>query len=217
MPAPPKPPTNFHEILKYIWWRLDRAHTLESVRSERRDRGARGGALWHDDAHRSSCVAGGDRRQPVGARRRHRDGRLPRRDVLRSRRAAIGRRKRPKGSPRTSGTSGFASSGPTASSRRWSVRMPASRSTTSRWPAASIWRGGWASACTSTRPRIRSTSTITLANGTASGCSIASSSTACWICPARSSPTARILPMPTSPASTRTQRRSRWPTTRGRT
>jgi putative selenium metabolism protein SsnA len=31
MPAPPRPPRNFHEILKYIWWRLDRAHTLESV------------------------------------------------------------------------------------------------------------------------------------------------------------------------------------------
>jgi putative selenium metabolism protein SsnA len=33
MPAPPRAPTNFHEILKYIWWRLDRAHTLESVRT----------------------------------------------------------------------------------------------------------------------------------------------------------------------------------------
>jgi putative selenium metabolism protein SsnA len=33
MPAPPKSPTNFHEILKYVWWRLDRAHTLESVRA----------------------------------------------------------------------------------------------------------------------------------------------------------------------------------------
>jgi putative selenium metabolism protein SsnA len=33
MPAPPKTPANFHEILKYIWWRLDRAHTLESVRA----------------------------------------------------------------------------------------------------------------------------------------------------------------------------------------
>jgi putative selenium metabolism protein SsnA len=33
MPAPPKTPTNFHEILRYIWWRLDRAHTLESVRT----------------------------------------------------------------------------------------------------------------------------------------------------------------------------------------
>ena len=31
MPAPPQPPRNFHEILKFIWWRLDRAHTLESV------------------------------------------------------------------------------------------------------------------------------------------------------------------------------------------
>jgi putative selenium metabolism protein SsnA len=31
MPAPPLPPRNFHEILQFIWWRLDRAHTLESV------------------------------------------------------------------------------------------------------------------------------------------------------------------------------------------
>jgi cytosine/adenosine deaminase-related metal-dependent hydrolase len=29
--APPRPPKNFHEILQFIWWRLDRAHTLESV------------------------------------------------------------------------------------------------------------------------------------------------------------------------------------------
>jgi len=31
MPAPPRPPQNFSEILQFIWWRLDRAHTLESV------------------------------------------------------------------------------------------------------------------------------------------------------------------------------------------
>src|SRR5689334_23672258 len=31
MPAPPRAPRNFHEILKFIWWRLDRAHTAESV------------------------------------------------------------------------------------------------------------------------------------------------------------------------------------------
>jgi putative selenium metabolism protein SsnA len=31
MPAPPQPPRSFHEILQFIWWRLDRAHTLESV------------------------------------------------------------------------------------------------------------------------------------------------------------------------------------------
>jgi putative selenium metabolism protein SsnA len=31
MPAPTKQPRNFHEILQYIWWRLDRAHNLESV------------------------------------------------------------------------------------------------------------------------------------------------------------------------------------------
>jgi putative selenium metabolism protein SsnA len=31
MPAPPRAPRNFHEILRSIWWRLDRAHTPESV------------------------------------------------------------------------------------------------------------------------------------------------------------------------------------------
>jgi cytosine/adenosine deaminase-related metal-dependent hydrolase len=31
MPAPPRQPRNFYEILQLIWWRLDRAHTLESV------------------------------------------------------------------------------------------------------------------------------------------------------------------------------------------
>ena len=31
MPAPPRPPQNFHEILQFIWWRLDRAHTPESA------------------------------------------------------------------------------------------------------------------------------------------------------------------------------------------
>jgi putative selenium metabolism protein SsnA len=31
MPSPPRRPRNFHEILQFIWWRLDRAHTLESI------------------------------------------------------------------------------------------------------------------------------------------------------------------------------------------
>lgn len=31
MPAPPRVPQNFREILKLVWWRLDRAHSLESV------------------------------------------------------------------------------------------------------------------------------------------------------------------------------------------
>src|SRR5579862_687347 len=30
MPAPPKTPENFYEILKYVWWRLDRALDAES-------------------------------------------------------------------------------------------------------------------------------------------------------------------------------------------
>ncbi len=33
MPAPPRQPRNFLEILRLIWWRLDRAHTRESVES----------------------------------------------------------------------------------------------------------------------------------------------------------------------------------------
>lgn len=33
MPAPSRQPRNFHEILELIWWRLDRAHNLESVRA----------------------------------------------------------------------------------------------------------------------------------------------------------------------------------------
>jgi putative selenium metabolism protein SsnA len=33
MPAPAKSPTNFHQILKYIWWRLDRAHDEESIKA----------------------------------------------------------------------------------------------------------------------------------------------------------------------------------------
>jgi putative selenium metabolism protein SsnA len=33
MPAPPQAPRNFHEILSFIWWRLDRAHDLESIKA----------------------------------------------------------------------------------------------------------------------------------------------------------------------------------------
>jgi len=31
MPTPPKTPQNFHEILQYIWWRLDKALDLEMI------------------------------------------------------------------------------------------------------------------------------------------------------------------------------------------
>src|SRR5271163_1704718 len=31
MPAPRKPPRNFYEILKYVWWKLDRALDDEAV------------------------------------------------------------------------------------------------------------------------------------------------------------------------------------------
>lgn len=33
MPPPPQAPRNFHERLQFVWWRLDRAHTLESVQT----------------------------------------------------------------------------------------------------------------------------------------------------------------------------------------
>lgn len=33
MPAPPRTPRNFHEILQLIWWRLDRAHDSASVKT----------------------------------------------------------------------------------------------------------------------------------------------------------------------------------------
>src|SRR5262249_43478046 len=31
MPAPPRSPRNFHEILQYVWWRLDRALDLPLI------------------------------------------------------------------------------------------------------------------------------------------------------------------------------------------
>ncbi len=33
MPAPPKSPKNFYEILQYIWWRLDKALDLDMIRA----------------------------------------------------------------------------------------------------------------------------------------------------------------------------------------
>src|SRR5436190_10474143 len=36
MPAPPKTPTNFHEILQYVWWRLDQALDAESIETSAR-------------------------------------------------------------------------------------------------------------------------------------------------------------------------------------
>ena len=64
MPAPPRPPRNFHEILKFIWWRLDGPTLLDSVEMSGADRRTGGGALRHDDAHRSSRFAECDRWQP---------------------------------------------------------------------------------------------------------------------------------------------------------
>ena len=32
MPAPKQSPSNFHEILRYVWWRLDRAHNSASIK-----------------------------------------------------------------------------------------------------------------------------------------------------------------------------------------
>ncbi|MCB9858036.1 MAG: amidohydrolase family protein [Phycisphaerales bacterium] len=36
MPPPPKAPTNFHEILQYVWWRLDQALDAESIEASAR-------------------------------------------------------------------------------------------------------------------------------------------------------------------------------------
>jgi putative selenium metabolism protein SsnA len=36
MPAPPKTPTNFYEILRYVWWRLDQALDAESIETSAR-------------------------------------------------------------------------------------------------------------------------------------------------------------------------------------
>lgn len=62
MPAPPRAPTNFHEILRYVWWRLDRALDAESIRTSARI-GAldalRCGTTTLIDHHASpECIAG---------------------------------------------------------------------------------------------------------------------------------------------------------------
>jgi putative selenium metabolism protein SsnA len=36
MPAPPKVPTNFHEILRFVWWRLDQALDADSIEASAR-------------------------------------------------------------------------------------------------------------------------------------------------------------------------------------
>lgn len=36
MPPPPQSPTNFHEILKFVWWRLDQALDAESIEASAR-------------------------------------------------------------------------------------------------------------------------------------------------------------------------------------
>src|SRR5215831_8816610 len=36
MPAPPRQPKNFHEILQLVWWRLDRALDAASVEASAR-------------------------------------------------------------------------------------------------------------------------------------------------------------------------------------
>ncbi len=33
MPAPPRAPRDFHEVLKFVWWRLDRAHDAGSIQA----------------------------------------------------------------------------------------------------------------------------------------------------------------------------------------
>ena len=82
MPASPKVPRNFHEILKFIWWRLDRVHTLESVEMSGAVAVLAALHLRHDDAHRSPRIAQCDRRQLIGLGKRHRHGWVSRCVVL---------------------------------------------------------------------------------------------------------------------------------------
>ncbi|MEK6644260.1 MAG: amidohydrolase family protein [Planctomycetota bacterium] len=62
MPAPPKQPTNFHEILKYVWWRLDQALDAESIEMSARIaamQALRCGTTTLVDHHASpNCIGG---------------------------------------------------------------------------------------------------------------------------------------------------------------
>jgi len=62
MPAPPRVPQSFHDILELIWWRLDRAHSLESVEMSGvvgAMRSVRCGVTTVIDHHASpSCIEG---------------------------------------------------------------------------------------------------------------------------------------------------------------
>ena len=62
MPQPPKAPRNFHEVLKYVWWRLDQALDAESVELSARIgalEALRCGTTTLIDHHASpNCIAG---------------------------------------------------------------------------------------------------------------------------------------------------------------
>lgn len=62
MPAPPRTPSNFHEILQFVWWRLDRALDAESIEMSALIGGIealRCGTTTLIDHHASpSCIAG---------------------------------------------------------------------------------------------------------------------------------------------------------------
>lgn len=62
MPPPPVAPTNFYEILKYVWWRLDQALDAESIEMSARIAGmqaVRCGTTTLIDHHASpNCIGG---------------------------------------------------------------------------------------------------------------------------------------------------------------
>ncbi len=62
MPAPKQTPSNFHEILKYVWWNLDRKIDSEMIRASARGTAlmcAKNGVSFVIDHHSSPLAASG--------------------------------------------------------------------------------------------------------------------------------------------------------------
>ncbi|MBI2519226.1 MAG: amidohydrolase family protein [Bdellovibrio sp.] len=62
MPAPKQTPSNFHEILKYIWWNLDRKLDLEMIKASARGTAllcAKNGVTFVIDHHSSPMASSG--------------------------------------------------------------------------------------------------------------------------------------------------------------
>ncbi|MFL3020126.1 MAG: hypothetical protein ACJZ6C_02050 [Candidatus Poriferisodalaceae bacterium] len=51
MPAPPRTPGSFREILELVWWRLDQALDLEMLEWSAKLGGAGSNRIWHDGNH----------------------------------------------------------------------------------------------------------------------------------------------------------------------